>query len=142
MLNPWREVRNRPDVTVTFIELPDGLLGFCEHQTRTIYIAKGLRQRQRRAVLVHELTHLDRGPVSGCNHLAGREERAVERLASERMIELDALVHALLWSQDENDLAEELWCDVATVRDRIASLTFHERAWVAAEIDRREVTLP
>lgn len=142
MLHPWRELRNRPDVTVTFMTLPEGLLGFCEHQTRTIYIAKGLRQRQRRAVLVHELTHLDRGPVVACDRLAGLEERTVERLASERMIELDALVHALLWGQDENELAEELWCDVATVRDRIASLTFHERAWVAAEIDRREATLP
>lgn len=142
MFHPWREVRARPDVTVTFIELPDGLLGFCEHQTRTIFIAKGLRQRQRRAVLVHELTHLDRGPVADCDHLAGKEEATVERMASERMIELDALVHALLWSQDEHELAEELWCDVATVRDRIASLTFHERAWVEAEIDRREATLP
>ncbi|RYE40916.1 MAG: hypothetical protein EOP24_39105 [Hyphomicrobiales bacterium] len=118
------------------------MLGFCEHQTRTIFIAKGLRQRQRRAVLVHELTHLDRGPVADCDHLAGKEEATVERMASERMIELDALVHALLWSQDEHELAEELWCDVATVRDRIASLTFHERAWVEAEIDRREATLP
>jgi len=136
MIHPWRALRDRPDVTVTFLDLPDGLLGFCDHLTRTIYMATGMRQRQRRSVLHHEMTHLRRGEVFDCPNLARREELAVERIASADLIPLDSLIAALQWSLDEQELAEDLWTDVATVQDRLRHLTPAERGHVSTELDR------
>jgi Zn-dependent peptidase ImmA (M78 family) len=140
-MHPWRTLRERPDITVAFVDLPDGALGWCDHDSRTIYLATGMRQRQRRAVLVHELSHMDRGPVYDDDHLARREERAVESAAAASLIPLDALIEALLWSRDEHELAEELWTDVATVQDRLAHLSGAERGFIDAELDRREASL-
>lgn len=133
MLHPWRELRRLTHVTLKFLDMPEETLGFTDQDSQTIYIAKGLLQRQRRAVLAHELNHL-RAPAAS--------ESNVEAVTSEQMIPLDKLVDALLWSQDENDIAEQLWCDVATVRDRLEGLTPAERAWIDAELDRREAQMP
>lgn len=133
MLHPWRELRRLTHVTLRFSDLPEDTLGFTDHDSQTIYIANGLIQRQRRAVLQHELNHL-RDPDAS--------EEAVEQTTAEQMIPLDTLVDALLWSQDESELAEALWCDVATVRDRLRRLTPTERSWISSEIDRREIQLP
>ncbi len=120
-------------MTLKFLDLPGDLLGFTDHESQTIYMAKGLLQRQRRAVLQHELTHINNPDAS---------ERAVETATAEQMLPLDRLVDALLWSQDENDLAEQLWCDVATVRDRLNGLTPKEHSWISSELDRREFLMP
>lgn len=133
MLHPWRELRRLTHVRLHFLDLPEDVLGFTDHESQTIYIATGLLQRQRRAVLQHELTHL-RDPDAS--------EAAVEVETARTMIPLDALVDALLWSQDEDELAEQLWTDVATVRDRLRTLTPAERTWINAELDRRESRLP
>jgi hypothetical protein len=133
MLHPWRELRRLSHVTLTFLDMPGDLLGFTDHDSQTIYMAKGLLQRQRRAVLAHELNHLrDRGAT----------ETTVEAVTARQMITLDALVDALLWSQDENELAEQLWTGVATVRDRLERLTPAERRWINEELDRREFRIP
>lgn len=113
--------------------MPEETLGFTDQDSQTIYIAKGLLQRQRRAVLAHELNHL---------HAPDATECIIEAATAEQMIPLDKLVDALLWSQDENDIAEQLWCDVATVRDRLEGLTPAEHTWVNDELDRRELRMP
>lgn len=133
MLHPWRELRRLTHVRLLFRDLPDDLLGYTDHDSQTIVIATGLLQRQRRAVLQHELLHLQDPAAS---------EAVVELHTARQMIPLDTLVDALLWSQDENELADQLWTDVATVRDRLRTLTPAERAWINAELDRREACLP
>lgn len=112
------------DVECDVVDLPDDVLGLAFHDERRIEIAEGLLQVERRCVLAHELVHLERGPCAG--HHA-REESAVDHEAARRLITLEALTTALLWSQDEHELADELWVDVAMVRARLAGLTTIER---------------
>lgn len=127
--HPWRALRDRPEITVEWERLPGRLGQWCE-RTGTMTMHPEQSQRQRRCTVAHELVHAERGHLGRCTPVL---DRAVHAEASRRLITLDALVDALLWSQDENELAEQLWCDVATVRARIASLTDDERA----EVERR-----
>lgn len=131
--HPWRALRQRPDVTMEITDLPPGVLGVTAYRSRTIFIARDLLQAERRAVLTHELIHLERGPC--CPLHEGRDEAAVEVETARRLVPLDALVAALLWSQNEAELAEELWVDEAVVRQRLASLTATERQEIEARFD-------
>ena len=47
-------------------------------------------------------------------------------------------MRALLWSSIEADLADELWVDVATVRDRLAFLDEYETEYLEKAIRARE----
>ncbi len=66
----------------------------------------------------------------------------MERITGAALIPLDDLIDALLWSQDENELAEQLHVDVATVRDRLRDLSDAERKFINDEMDRREANIP
>jgi hypothetical protein len=70
MINPWRIARSHPSLTIKFVDLPDGQLGKTDVEADTIYLTNGMRQRQRRAVLLHELHHWLRGGVEDCDRLA------------------------------------------------------------------------
>lgn len=142
MINPWRIARSHPSLTIEFVDLPDGQLGKTDVSTDTIYLTKGMRQRQRRAVLLHELHHWFRGGVEDCDRLEHAEERQVERMTAEALMPLDALIDALVWSADEWELAEHFHIDVATVRDRLSFLTDSDTARINAELDRRETRMP
>lgn len=124
-----------PDVEVRFADLPDDL-GWWDPDTRTITLATGQTQAERRCTLAHELEHCLRGD-EGIGHispvLAARQEIAVSTAAARRLIALDALIDALLWSQDERELAEQLNVDEDTVRIRLLTLTPDEHA----EVDHR-----
>lgn len=130
-MNPWRELADDPSITVVFADLPGDLLGFCDHETRTIWIRKGMRQRQRNATLQHERLHLQRGIVF--KHWQVAEERAVEEATARALIPLDALCCALRWSRDVHDIADELHVPVSLVQVRAKSMRHPaERAAVAA----------
>jgi len=127
-MHPWRAIRETPDVRVIFADLPAGLLGFCDHDKRTIWLTNGMSQRQRRAVLQHERTHLLRGRV--CGHFEQREELAVEQQTAHSLIPLAALVDALKWSRDTHEVAAELWVPVDLLVVRMAHLHPSERPLV------------
>lgn len=129
MHHPWRRLRNLPDVRVVFVELPHGILGFCDHDKKTIWLDSRMKQRQRRAVLQHELLHLERGRVSG--HWESREEVAVEVATAHALIALNHLLEALKWSRDLHEVAEELWVPADLLVVRMAHLHPAERAAVA-----------
>ena len=134
MYHPWRDLRARAHLSLRWAVLP--LLAVTDGAS--IYMDSRQSQRQRRSTLTHELVHLDRGDTT-CQ--SSRVERAVEAEAARRLIPLDALVDALLWSQDETEMAEELWVDVPTLVARIEGLTEAERDHVEAALARREEAL-
>ncbi len=115
-------------------------LGETWHQVSTIVLAPDLTQAERRSTLTHELVHLERGPVPPA--LRAREERAVDAEAACRLITLEQLADALVWSFDDHELAEELWVDVATVRARLAALGEEETALLNKRLDVAELELP
>lgn len=122
MTSPFQDLHDMPQVTLRFVDLPDGLLGFCDHDTETIYLTTGMRQRQRRAVLQHELEHLRRGRVAANPHFASREEAAVEQATARALIPFSALYAALQWTRDAHEMACELHAPVDLVVVRMAHL--------------------
>lgn len=126
--HPWDHAE-RLGVRVIITEFDDDdLFGYWDADTRTIYLARGLTQRQRRAVLAHECEHAhhdDRPLLDAVLH--ARRERATDIVAARRLIPIERLAWALRWTGNERELADELWCDVHTVRVRLSSLTASER---------------
>ena len=137
--HPWRALRALTHIDQVWRDLGDDQLGHYDHRCHRVTLNTGLTQVERRCTLTHELVHAERGPVAASHR--EREEVIVEGLAARRLIPLDALVDAMLWSLDESELADELWVDVPTVTARLAGLTDAERAHVAAELDRREASI-
>lgn len=121
-----------PHVTLRFVDLPTGVLGFCDHDTDTIYLRNGMRQRQRRAVLRHEIEHLRRGRVADHPHFAHREESAVEQATARALIPFSALYAALQWTRDAHELACELHAPVDLVVVRMHHLHVAEIVKVRA----------
>ncbi len=87
---PWQALRARPEVELWFADL-DGARGLWTRRAGrdTVYLDASLGRRERRAVLAHELVHVERGigHGSGATVLTmAKEERlvwdeAVRRLA-------------------------------------------------------------
>lgn len=125
--HPWLHAE-RLGVNVVYEVLEDGCLGHWDAEARIITLARGLTQRQRRAVLAHEVEHAshdDRPLLDAVLH--ARRERATDAAAARRLIPIEQLLEALRWTGNERELADELWVDVHTVRMRLASLTPRER---------------
>lgn len=136
MYHPWRDLRGRGAVALRWSSLPSPLRAVTDGAC--VWMHDRLSQAERRSVLTHELVHLDAGDET-CQPEA--VERAVDQEAARRLVALDALVDALLWSQDETEMAEELWVDVPTLVARIEGLTEAERDHVEAALARREEAL-
>lgn len=134
MLHPWRSLRRHQDITVRWKRMP-GLLGTWCERTRTITLHPDQSQRQRRCTLTHETIHAERGHQGNCT---GAVERAVNLESARRLIPLDRLAEALAWSQDEGEVADELWVDVETTRARIDGLTDTEKNYIEHRIAAKE----
>jgi Zn-dependent peptidase ImmA (M78 family) len=123
--SPWDELAAMPDITIKVAELGDDTLGWSDPVTRTIFLHKRQSQRQMRCTLAHELAHMHRGDEES-DSLSPlqliRQELAACTRAARRLIPLQSLINALLWSQDEEELAEELHVDVETVKIRLMTL--------------------
>lgn len=137
--SPWGALAQLSDVQLRFQDLPDAL-GYWDPASRTIVLDRNQTQAERRCTLAHELEHLERGDEN-VEHvspvLAARQEIAACTRAARRLIPLDDLIEALLWSQDEQELAEELNVDEDTIRVRLLTLSeaehtlIDERLWQA-----------
>jgi hypothetical protein len=114
--------------------MDDRLGQWCE-QTRTITLHPDQSQRERRSTLAHELRHADAGHRGPC---CGLVEWRVSEQAARDLIGLEALADALVWTQDEWEVADELWVDVETARIRIATLTKTEKTYIESRIAARE----
>ena len=137
--NPWRHLRDHhPHIHVTYPNGDTGCLGR--------WTADGIRinghstQRERRCTLAHEIVHVERGPAPSELHYALREEQAVDEIASRRLIELDRLIDVLAWNRYrvDDETAEELWVDLATLQSRVRNLTIDERELIDEELERRQ----
>lgn len=129
--HPWRRLRSLPGVRVITKRLECGRWAFYDVDENTIYIDSRLRQAERRSTIAHELLHLERGDEPCVSEWHERkQERHVDQLTARDLIPLAPLADALAWAENEHEVAEVLWVDVATVRDRIGGLTDAEMAYV------------
>ena len=135
MYHPWRDAREREHLSITFERLADGRRG-CLRGDR-ITINTGDDQAQRRSTLAHELVHDERRVFPVDRVLRAREELTVERIAARRLIQLEALVDALLWARDAHETAAELWVDVPMLVVFVQSMTEDEKVWVGKQLEER-----
>lgn len=127
-------------ITLHWADLPEGILGFTDFKAGSITLTVGMTQAERRCVLDHELVHVERGPAPAW--FQAREERLVDEISARRMIPFDSLVQAMLWSLDDHQIADELWVDVETVRNRLSALDDEETCELNRRLDEAEVHIP
>lgn len=137
--HPWRRFRALADWTLRWVDLPDGLLGFTHHQSKTVVMATGLNQAERRCTIAHEVEHILAGPAAP--GLVERDElRAKKNAAHHLLPDIRAIADALAWAQgDIEEAADELWVDVETLRTRLQFLTHPaERAYLRRRLEQEE----
>ncbi|GAA2007787.1 ImmA/IrrE family metallo-endopeptidase [Nocardioides kribbensis] len=137
--HPWRRLRELPHITLRWVADLEHV-GECRHSTQEIFIRTGLTQAQRRSVVLHEIEHLLEGPS-----VRGHEdwdERVVTERAARWLIPLDLLADALVWANDDRELAHELNVDLATVRARLSTLTAEESQVLSDRVMAAEVAYP
>lgn len=119
----WRSIADRDDIHVRLSPLPDvcggGALVHRADGRVWILLHEGLSAVERRAVLLHELVHLERGSVRyddappAWEAVVAREEETVDSIVAERLVpeeELRAFVRRCLSIEDyvtALDVAEE-----------------------------------
>lgn len=133
MHHPWRCFRELVGWTLHFAHLPEGILGLTDHARRTVTLAHGMTQAERRCTIAHETEHIHRGSVPTA--YAVREEEAVDHNVARLLIDVRDLGEALAWALDEHEAADELWVDVATLRARLRHLHPCERHYLRRRLD-------
>jgi hypothetical protein len=128
--HPWRRFAELTDWSLRWAELPTGVMGFTCHRTRTVTLALGMSQAERRCTIAHETAHIVRGPVRP--HEAIHEELAIDREVATLLIpSVHELVVALVRAHGRVDVAaDELWVDDYLLQVRLATLSVSERAYV------------
>lgn len=130
--HPWRALRGMAGWTFRVALLPAGVLGLTDHMTRTITLAPGQTQRQRRSTIAHEIVHAERAPFP-VEH-SRLEERIVDQLSARRLVPFAVLLDAAKWARNLQELAEECWVDEATIVVRLQHLHPAERAHLSAAL--------
>lgn len=131
--HPWRRLRALTDIQVMWWRVP-GTLGLTNGVDR-IVLNPDQSQVERRCTLAHELAHIELGHRGGC---VAKHESQARRLAARRLIKVEHLADALLWSQNRHEVAEVLWVDVDTLDTRLAHLHPAERHYITQRLAARE----
>lgn len=144
-VNPWRRLRDLGD------EEPDGVVfgqralpsgkAWWVPSERVIVMRPGLLQVERRCALAHELGHRELGHAGQCEYedagrQAGRDEAAADQWAAHLLVTLEALADVLVWTDDRDEAAEELWVTRRLLDVRLEQAARHpaERAYVARRL--------
>jgi hypothetical protein len=120
---------------VEFSPRPAGVLGQSDPHRRRIFLTPGMLQVQRRTVLDHELQHAEAGD-DGCQH--PKREAQINRDSARRLVPFQQLLDAWLWAYSVEEMADECWVDVDTMRRRIDNLTDVEREAVRCALAARD----
>lgn len=134
MYHPWRALRALSQVEVFWMELTGRRMGATDGH-EVIVLSPDLTQAERRCTLTHELIHIEHGHTGGCS---AWDEAATAQLAARRLIPVEALAEALVWSTSVPVLAEELWVDQATLRNRLEHLHPSEVHYIRQRLAARE----
>lgn len=126
--HPWRRLRHMPDWELVWTRLPEGVLGYTDHEAQRIVLERRQLQAERRSTLAHELAHANAGPTLDHPWWQARDESWAKQEAARRLIGIDALADALAWSHSLAEAASELWVDISTLQTRLDHLHPSERA--------------
>jgi len=132
--HPWRRFSELTDWSLAWAELPLGVMGLTCHRTRTVTLALGMTQAERRCTIAHETQHIVRGPVPP--EQTAFEETAIDRrVATLLMPSGPEVVEALVRAHGHLETAaDELWVDDYLLQVRLAALTCRERELVGRRL--------
>lgn len=124
--HPWRRFAALTDWSLEWADLPEGVMGLTCHRSRTVTLALGMSQAERRCTIAHETAHIERGPVAP--HLVRREELEIDRSVARLLIpSVPRLVDALAWAGGHLETAADaLWVDDYLLSVRLKMLTDRE----------------
>lgn len=109
---------------IVLSDLGDGLDGFYEHSTETVYINQRLPMRGRRAALVHEMIHWERGdqPTDNLSVHTAREVE-VDHETARRLISFPQLIWAMTYYGTGYAACDTLDVDPSIYLSRILAMT-------------------
>lgn len=124
MYHPWRTLPH--DVVVEFASLPPPRRG--ASRDRTIVLHNRQKQAGRRCTLEHEKIHIERADMGKCRP---ELEKDIDREVARRLITFDALIDAMAWSSEIDEVADELFVRPEIAQARIDTLRPAEIAIIA-----------
>lgn len=130
--HPWRRFSEFADWQLKFAALPTGTMGKTCFLSKTVTLAKGMDQAERRCTIAHETLHIVRGEEALRTNGHLREELIIDRRVSRLLIPTaEDLADALAWARgDLEAAAHELWVDPFVLEVRLSSLHGPERRYV------------
>lgn len=139
MFDPYHWLSLVPHIQLAIARLPDDDMGRWVPERQTIVLDDRLTQAERRCTLVHELVHrLHKDDPGLSPGLAERQEARCRERTARLLIRTNDLLDALLWVIDEHEeeMAEHLWVDVPTLRDRLMTLSDRERDYLIRRLKK------
>lgn len=133
MFHPWRRLRKLAHIDLAWRTLP-GKLGITNGNDLVVLDPRQ-SQTQRRCTIAHELAHIELGHTGECTPV---EEAQARALAARWLIRMEHLLEALAWTENLEELADELWVDLDTLMARLDGLTVEERRMIQDLHDRTE----
>jgi len=121
--HPWRRLRERPDVDITWTTMPEDVLADTDGLT-CIRLDSRLLQVERRIAIDHELAHIELGHTCGADTA---QEVAACKLSARRLIGVRDLAEAMRWTTDVSEVADILWVTEDVVITRMQHLHPAER---------------
>jgi hypothetical protein len=104
----------------------DSVRGWGDYRDGVIHVHTTLVQAESRCTLAHEIVHHEHRDdllgYCGVGWLDTRLERQVHVTAARRLIIVPELADALRWSDDVNEIAEQLVVDTRTLYARVLDL--------------------
>lgn len=136
--HPYRALAALEHVTLVVTRLPKGAAWWlpCE---QAIVLDDRLNRVERRCATAHEVEHAAENdqPIRGHLFFSDKQERRATRRSTAKLITLEGLVDALLWSRLECEVADCLDVTVEALRQRLELMTptehrfVEERIWAA-----------
>lgn len=109
---------------IVLSDLGEGLCGYYEHATETVYINERLSMRDRRCTLVHELIHWERGdqPTDNLSVHTAREVE-VDHETARRLISFPQLMWAMTYHGNGRAAADTLDVEPGIYLSRLLAMT-------------------
>lgn len=141
-IHPWRRFARLAHIELKWHDQADCAdYGVTDFEAQTISLRSDLDQAGRRATILHEVLHVERGPAVDDPVLIEREELRVRRAAARMLLpDIRSIGEALAWARNAAEAAWELWVDEDTLLDRLENLHPSELHYLRARLEHAEVS--